>query len=177
MAEKKVTDRIDIYQLAGMFKLPNWNDIEENNFEYVHGAGHSAAMQAKEGGETEKQIEKTRNKAEEDAHEEIYRNYHASVMSAADELFGLHHLELVPIRKNDRYPFEYRIEPASGKTWSDAAKQLATTINGVGLTYEDPSEYGKTPKKYVLSRIGWVSQYPEVYGTASAKRIYERSWR
>lgn len=176
MAEKKVTDKIDLDRIAKMFDLPEWDGVLESNVDFVFENARVAEEQADKEA-TEKELKKIREEAEIEAQDEVYSNWHGAVTSAADELFGFHHLQLIPVKKGERYPFEYRIEPASGKTWSDAAKQLSTTINGVGLTYEDPSEYGKTPKKYVLSRLGWISRYPEVYGTSSADRIYERSWR
>ena len=176
MAEKKLSDKIDLDRLAAMFKLPDWDGVLEANTDYVWENEKTAVRQAEEG-TSEKEIEKIREEAQIEAQDEVYSNYHGAVMRAAEEIFGEHHLDLVPVRKGERYPFEYRIEPSSGKTWKDAARQLATTINGVGLTYEDPSEYTKAPKQYVLSRLGWVRSFPEVYGTPSAARIYESSWR
>src|SRR5437867_12971863 len=123
MAEKKVTDKIDLERLAKMFDLPEWNDTLENNVEYISEAGAAGAREAGEDA-TEAEIEKAREKFEEAASDEIWHNYHGAVTRAAEELFGHHHLELVPVKKEERYPFEFRIEPVSGKTWKDAAKQL-----------------------------------------------------
>lgn len=176
MPETKATDKVDLDRLARMFKLPEWDSVLEANIDYVDENVRTAEREADEDA-TEAELEKIREEAEIEAQDEVYSQYHGAVMSAAEQLFGEHHLELVPVKKGERYPFEFRIEPVSGKTWKDAAKQLATTINGVGLTYEDPSEYGRAPRQYVLSRLSWVSSYPEVYGSSSASRIYERSWR
>lgn len=176
MPETKPTDKIDLARIVKMFDLPDEEAIWESNWEYLAEARSIARKEADEDA-TEEEIEKAENEAENAAQEEIWGNYHNAVTSAADQLFEVHDLELVPVRKGERYPFEFRIQPVSGKTWKDAARKLAATINGVGLTYEDPSEYGRAPRQYVLSRLGWVSSYPEVYGSSSASSIYERSWR
>lgn len=176
MAEKKVSDKIDLDRLAVMFKLPEWDSVLEANTDFIWENVKAAEGQAEEG-TSEEELEKIRQEADSEAQDEVYHQYHGAVTKAAEEIFSAHHLELVPVRKGERYPFEYRIEPSSGKTWKDAARQLAETINGVGLTYEDPSEYNKAPRQYVLSRLGWLRSYPEVYGTPSAARIYEYSWR
>lgn len=178
MAEKKVTDRIDVDQFAKMFKLPSWESVQEQNVDYISESSGYARREGRQEDMSEEEIEAASQKAEEEASEEVYRNWHGAVTSAADELFGHHKLVLVPLRKKKTpYPFEFRIEPAHGATWGDAAKALAATIDGVGLTYEDPNEYARAPKNYVLSRLGWIGAYPEVYGTSNPSRIYERSWR
>lgn len=105
--------------------------------------------------------------------------------AAANEIFEAHHLELVPVKKGERTPFEYRIKPVEGKTWEDAAYAIRETIHGVGI-FDIPVERGdfgkiefegEPARQWVLTRKHHMAYYPEVYGTASAERIYERSWR
>jgi hypothetical protein len=178
VAETKATDKIDLDRIATMFKLPHVDDVLENNVEYISEAGAAGRREAERDEDaTEADIEKAGEEAEQAAQDEIFGNYHNAATHVADELFGVHHLELIPLGKKQRYPFEFRIQPVSGKTWKDAARQLAETINGVGLTSEDPSEYAKAPKSYVLSRLGWIRSHPEVYGGPSPARMFEHSWR
>jgi hypothetical protein len=72
---------------------------------------------------------------------------------------------------------DYFISPAHGKTWHDVARQIAITINGVGSVEVSAEEYARSPRKWVLEHLGAMKYQPDVYGTASATRIYEQSFR
>lgn len=173
---KAAKDVIDVDRLVRMLDLPAWDDVNETNVDYIGGARVAVYDEAIKEGLSEEEAEDRSLKAEQEAGDEVYRNWHGAVTSAADELFGHHHLELVPVRKAERTPFEYTVEPVAGKTWADAARELATTINGVGMVSVSAEEYARSPRRFVLEHLGSIAYYPDVYGTASASRIYERSW-
>ncbi len=169
-------DRINLERLAKMLGLPAEIDVYDDNADYIAEAGSVAYKEAMKEGASGDKIEEAQEKAEEAAQTEVFQNWHRGVTSAAEELLSAHHLELEPVRRGEAYPFEFEIVSEHGKTWRDAARAIATTIEGVGLVSVAPEEL-RAPKEFVLSRLGWISQYPVVYGTSSAERIYERSWR
>jgi len=169
-------DRIDVDRIAKMFGLPDYDKVQESNIEYLSQAYEPALREAKEEGLSDTKAEERAQKAEEAAQDELYRTWHSAVMAAADRIFEAHALYLMPARAGERTPYEYVIRPDQGKTWDDAARKIAATIEGVGM-FEIPVEDLRAAKKFVLSHLGHMSSYPEVYGTSSASRIYESSWR
>lgn len=168
--------------LATMFDLGDSEKLIEGNLEYIAEGGGYAYSEAIKEGRSEEEAEKVREEAETTAQDEIYGNWHSGVESAAEELFGVHDIALQPVRKTERHPYEYRVVPARGKTWRDAADKIRQTINGMGpFWFKDLKEFLEsgpyTPRQAVESHLGHVASYPEVYGTASAQHIFERSWR
>ena len=118
--------------------------------------------------------------------EEVFRPWHAAVMAAATALFAEHRLRLAPKGRVPKgalpYQYEIRPDPSLDGTWTTAARAIMETINGVGyFTYNNVRDFldsgPYTPKGAVLSHLGWVREYPRVYGTPSAERIYERNFR
>lgn len=172
------SDKINLDQIAKMFKLPTQEDIDESNLDYASEARSAAEDYAAKEGRSAKAVEKAGLEAEREAMDEVFRNYHGAVMAAADHLFEKHALGLVPVRKSERYPYEFRIQPLAGETWSSAAKFIVQTIDGVGMFEISPDDYrGSKAREFVLSHYGHIRYWPEVYGEASAQRIYDRSWR
>jgi hypothetical protein len=59
-----------------------------------------------------------------------------------------------------------------------AVADIVETIDGVGM-FGIPTEdwIGKKAREFVLTHWGHVRYWPDVYGGASAQRIYERAWR
>lgn len=113
---------------------------------------------------------------------ELYETWHRAVLSAAKALFREHDLDLVPRTGRGRLPYEFKVRPLPGKSWEDAADKIRKTINGVGdFYYGSLREYLKsgpyTAREAVLSDLHWIESYPDVYGTKSAKRMYEQMWR
>lgn len=163
----------NIDQLAAMFGLPDFDSVEEMNLDYIADAGRGIE-------DDEEQME-----AMTAARDELYRNWHQAVLSTAEQLFEEHSLELDPIRYRRDLPdvpaYEFRIVPE--ESWSDAARKIMQTINGVGMfhfgslkEFLDSGPY--TPRQAVLSHLGYIRDYPKVYGTMmSAQQIYEGSWR
>lgn len=105
--------------------------------------------------------------------------YTASVLTVAERLFAEHKLTLVELKGKYR-GWSWRIRPET--TWRDAAAELVTTINGVGMfEFRDVREFCRsgpyTPKEAVLNHVGWIKWHPEVYGDGSAKSMVENEMR
>lgn len=164
---QRSTGVVNIDQLAAMFGLPSWDKIEEMNQDYI--------WESARGAETEE----AQQKAEEEASAELYNKWHDAVESAAENLFGLHGLDLVAKGKGDR-AYEYKIEPK--QSWQDAARQIVNTINGVGYfhfnTTKEFLDSGPwTAREAVLEHLGYIKRYSDVYGSDSAKSRFEAAWR
>jgi len=173
------SDKVDLERIARALKLPLPDEVDEGSLDYASEAGHFAYEGAIKEGMTEKQAEKEREKAEIEAQDETYHQYHGAVMAAADRLFEKHGLGLMPLRKSERYPFEFKIIPIRGETWGSAAKWIVQTIDGVGM-FEIPAEdYAgeRKAKEFVLTHWGHIRHWPEVYGERSARDTYEKAWR
>jgi hypothetical protein len=177
-ATKPVADKLTIDQLAEMFKLPKWEDIEEMNVEYFAEA-YNYGFQ--DGGE------ETALEAESKAQSEIYRQWHKAVERAAEHLFEQHELMLDPVtprRKNSDSPSDaFHVRPSHGRTWDDAARKIMTTIEGVGMfgynghLKEFLASGPWTARQAVLKHLHWIKRYPDVYGTSSADSLYRDAWR
>ena len=165
---------LTVDQLAGLFDLPSWEELDDDNYLFSH--YDYAYSQALEEGKTEEEAEKIAQKAEGEARDELYGKWHEGVTQAADRLFEVHGLELIP-ESDDRVPYKYSVEPK--KSWRDAADKVLETINGVGYfhfnTLEEFLESGPyTPKEAVLLHTHYFVRYPEVYGPGwDAESIYE----
>jgi len=182
MARTPIQDKINIEELAKMFDLSSWDEIDERNRDNIWETGDYAYKNALSDGDSEEKAEKAREDAEGEAGHDLYKNWHDGVMAAADALFGEHGLELAPIksRGNDR-PFEYRIAPT--ESWDAALKQIIETINGVGMFHFSSRREFLDSGPYATARIGvlrhvhHISSYPEVYGGTSAARYFEQGFR
>lgn len=153
---------LDVSQLAKLLDLPSWEDIDELNMDYYWECVDRDASE-------EEAMEQ-----EFAARDEVERQWRNAVMHAAEQLLGEHGLEL------QGGTWEYQLVPTV--SWRDAANQIRQTINGVGYfhfgTLAEFLESGPyTAREAVLSHLGYVSRYPEVYGTSSARSLYEASWR
>lgn len=165
--------KLDIHEIAKKLELPEFSDFEENNNEYVWEAGNAYHQQAIADGLSEDEAEAKRTKGEDEAGLELWRNWTGAVMRAAEEIWGFHHLRLDE-SSNDP---AYHVGPKPGKTWHDVAHEIAITINGVGMVEVPAEDYARAPRKWVLEHLGAMKYQPDVYGTASAQRIYEGSFR
>jgi len=178
-----VKDKLNVDELATMFKLPTWDKIDEMNIDTIWENGDAAYKEALQDGESEKKAEESREKAEHAAGNEVYRTWHDAVMSAAENLFGKHHLELiaVPMKRKSVRPYEYRVQPKT--SWDAALKQIIETINGVGMFHFSSAREFLDSGPYASARIGvlthlhHIKDYPRVYGGTSAQHLYERAFR
>lgn len=182
-SSEKVSDKVDINELARMFDLPDYDKIDEQNVDYVWENGNYAYKEALQQGESEEEAEEARQKAEGEAQTEIYSKWHGGVLAAAEQLFGEHELELVPLRPKHRgsLPYEFRVVPKT--SWNDSLKLIIETINGVGyFHFSSPKEF-LSSGPYASARIGvlthlhHIKDHPAVYGGTSASSIFDRSWR
>lgn len=177
---KTPTDRINVDRLAAMFGLPSWDDVDERNLDYYAECAHAAANAGADSDSPD--ALDAYDAATQEAQSEVWAKWHGGVMSAAESLFGSHGLVLVgvPVKgKLDPHPYEWRIVPRM--TWENAANWIRETINGVGVfhfaTLREFLDYGPyTARHAVLAHLGAIASYPEVYGTTSARRLYEGSW-
>jgi hypothetical protein len=172
-------ERIDLNRIAQLLDLPLWESVEEHNVEYVSEAWSEARKQALGEGATESEAEEAGSAAEQEAGTDLFRNWRGAVLAAAEELFGEHGLRLEPVG-DPRRSFDFRLLPEH--SWEDAADRIAQTITGIGMfsfaSGRELMESGPwTARQAVLGHLHWIRQRPEVYGTASAGRIYERAWR
>lgn len=172
------TGKIDIDELAKMFKLPAWDVVEERNSDYIWETADYAVGNAMY--ETTEEIEAIRDKAEQEVRDEMFGQWHNGVSAAADRMFANHDLVLSPIGKT-KWPWQFKIGPET--SWEVAAEKILNTINGVGYFHfatlkefllSGPYE---TPRIAVLAHLHWMVRYPEVFGDNSAQTIYERSFR
>jgi hypothetical protein len=175
-------DTTDIDQLAALFELPSYDDIHENNLDYIWEAGDYAVREAQEeedGELDESDVEEIREGAENAADREIFAQWYSGVTSAAERLFEEHALELVP-KGRDKYSHEFKILPATKgvQGWRNAADAIRETINGVGYfhfntlkEFLDSGPY--SAKEAVLEHLHVIADYPKVYGSRSARSIYD----
>ncbi len=129
-------------------------------------------------------------KAEEEARDEVYGQWYDAVEHAASKLFEEHGLELQPAgkwhpstyakTKAERRPYDLKIVPST--SWNDAANKIRETVNGVGTfhfnnlkEFLDSGPY--SARQAVLSHLGWIRDYPAVYGSSSAHQMYDHHWR
>lgn len=195
---KALKDVRNIDELASMFKLPDWNTLDENNLDYYveagavvykcNGCGETGDKSdfrnvtcSRCGGEDVEMDEEATYKAEDEIRDDTYDQWHAAVEYVANQIFEQHGLKLVEKkRKGQRYPYEYKIVPE--KSWEDAAGAIIDTINGVGMFYfssvKEFLESGPyTARQAVLSHLHWMKERASVYGTTSAERMFENHWR
>lgn len=166
----KTSDKTNIDQLAKMFGLPDWDKIDEMNQQHY--------WEMTRGIEDEDE----RMKAEYEAQNEVYGQWYDAVEYAASKLFEEHGLELQPTGKQgtDKRRYDFKIVPST--SWNDAADKLRETVNGVGTfhfnnlkEFLDSGPY--TARQAVLSHLGWIRDYPAVYGSFSAHQLYDRHSR
>lgn len=175
----KVKDTINIDELAEMFGIISWDKLDDMNFHYYWESSHYAESTAPPGS-TPGEIEELQHKAEDEAREELFEKWHGGVLRAAETLFDIHRLKLVPNKKGGKYPYEFRIKPEAG--WQLAALEIIKTINGAGyFHFGSVPEFLRsgpyTARKAVLSHLHWIKDWPAVYGERSAQQIYENYMR
>jgi len=166
----KTSDKINVDHLAKMFGLPDWDKIDELNqqhyWEMAHGAGDEEAQMA----------------AESTAQDEVYGKWYDAVVHAASTLFDEHGLELQPTGKQGTEDRRYDFKIVPSASWNAAADKIRTTLNGVGTFHFDDlkdflSSGPYTARQAVLSHLGTIRSYPEVYGSRDARQLYDQHWR
>lgn len=172
----KGSDKITIDQLAKMLNLPDWEKIDEMNQHHY--------WEMTRGGKYED--EDAQMKAEQEAQDEVYRQWYDAVEHAAEQILGQHGLGLLAMKHTRKVNQNYRphvLKIVASKSWSDAADKMRETVNGVGGTshYDTLGEFldsgPYTARQAVLSHLGYIKRYPDVYGSQSARQLYEQHWR
>lgn len=174
-----VQDKISANELAELLEIRSpddfWDDVTrgESSYSYVYDAALREGM-------TEEEAEEAAQKAEQEELDEAMEKYWSGLEDAAETLFGHHALDVDRVMKRGEWTGQYKISPRA--TWKDAAAEIMGTINGVGTFYYssvkeflDSGPY--TPRQAVLTHLHWIKQYPDVYGTKSAGRIFESALR
>jgi hypothetical protein len=177
---RKAKDSIDVDELTKMFKLPTSEDLHEHDSGETYGYAYKQAIGD---GESEEEAEETARKAEQEENDGQFHKWYDAVEAASEKLFGEHGLQLVgkTVRgKRVKRPFEFRIVPT--KSWSDSAREIMKTINGVGMfefnTLKDFLDSGPySARDAVLRHLHWISRWPDVYGDYNARHIYDRHMR
>jgi hypothetical protein len=172
-----VKDTTDLDRLAKMFGIPTQEDLDEGSQDYYADFEHEVRQQALADGESEAEADATAEKALHKEQRHQYVKYHSAVMGVVEDLFEKHGLTLVGKGRSSE-PFEFKIVPTT--SWNDAADKIRRTINGVGMfefgSLKDFLESGPyTAREAVLSHLGHIASYPEVYGTASPRRQFDSS--
>lgn len=174
--------KLTIYELQKKLELPEYDDLYERNVDYISEAGSGWAAEKREElaedediseEAREEEIEMAQQKGEQEAEKELFSNWYGAVEHAAEEIWGFHGLDI----RTGHAGTAFIVTPKVGKTWHDVARQIAITINGVGMVEVSAEEYARSPRKWVLEHLGAMKYQPDVYGTASATRIYENSFR
>jgi hypothetical protein len=165
-----------VEDLAELFGLPDSESVRELNDEWLHDSWWKPAYEeALDEGLSEEDAEEAGAEAESEGLDELYANWINAVESAVSDLFEEHGLELVEVTRGT-----FKLTPE--KSWNDAAAKIIETINGVGYfhfnsvkEFLDSGPY--TPKVAVIEHLGWIKDYPEVYGESSVNQRYHRAWR
>lgn len=179
----KSSDKRNIDQLAQMFDLPPYDDVDELNRDHIMEAGHYAYKSAIEEDESEDEAEAAREKAEMRAQDEIFGNWYDAVERAASQLFDEHDLELQPTGKQGTKERRYEFKIVPKTSWLKSAEKIRQTADGVGFAYvgNDVKEFLSlgpwSPRQAVLEHLGVIRSYPEVYGSSSARHIYDHAFR
>lgn len=119
----------------------------------------------------------------------LERQYLDAVESVAQELFGQYKLRVtIPTRKMGRGRTrqevrlldKIRVEPA--ETWREAAREIVTLINGVGIfhfaslaEFLDSGPY--SPCEAVMKHLHWIKRHPDLYGGPRPVMMIERAMR
>jgi len=160
--------------LLKMFGIPDADTLIEANQDYIDESAAAASKSVYEK-ETEEGNEARYFAAQEDAEAEIYRAWQKSFEEVLAKIAEDTGVALIPDWKND----SFKVESAD---WSKAANKIRQIISGVGLTYAGDTnkeareiESVSTPRQYVLKLWPVVRDYPDVWGTNSYARVYQRA--
>lgn len=171
---------LTVNEVATLFGLDTYDTLDDDSMDYRYEVGQSAYEEALKRGMDEDAAEQAREYAEEEISRDLFYQWHGAVLKAADHLFDAHGMKLVPVRPRDRYCTQFKILPTT--TWKNAANEVRKTINGVGEFYYASvrafcDAMPDTPRGTALTHLHWLVEYPRVYGTTTARSMYERAFR
>ena len=167
---------IDLDQIAKLFGIDTWDDVDERNSDYYWENSRWAYDEAIKEGLTEEEAQEKQYEAEGADRDEFYSSYKSALLSAAESEFEEMGLIFTALTKNSR---EFQIDPA--KTWRVAAENIRETVNGMGhFHFNDLREFLSsgpyTPREAVMQHLGYVARRAEVYGDYGAKYKFERAF-
>lgn len=130
-------------------------------------------------GKTEEEADEAAIMAESNEQDEQLAKLVRATEKAAETLLGYHDLLLVKT-DSKKHGVRYEIKPKHN--WHGSLRHIIETINGVG--YFHFGSVGEllrsgpyTPKQAGIGHLGWVADYPQVYGESNAKNMVEREMR
>lgn len=186
--KKRLRTTIGINDLTASLGLRSVSDV----FDVAHVDPHifnAAYDEALKNDCSEEEAECIAKIAEDNEIFSAETKYIDAIQLVAQELYGHHKIRIsIPIkmmgrgrdRRGVRILDKIKIEPT--ETWSDAARELMKTINGVGNfhfwslhDFLDSGPY--TPREAVMSHLHWIKRYPDVYGTQNASAMIEYMMR
>jgi len=173
---EKNFDTLDMLINVMDLDLPDIEDFEEYNWEYLAELREDARKQAIEDGFTDQEAEQKADEAETDEMRDNSEKYLSAILRTLNYLLNTHHLEIEALHKG------YYLT-ITGLSWKQTAQQVAETISGHGMfEYEnakalkDVGPY-KTYCEAALTHLHWFKHYSEVYGNVGYREIYSREWR
>jgi hypothetical protein len=178
---EKLKNKTTVDELAEMFKLTSWDELDDANFDYYWQSAHEAMAYRDFENDAEREEEMYR--VQDSTRDELFANWYNAVMSVADTMFGKLELDLVPVKvkgKVSEFPFEFVIKPR--KNWKHSCEEIVNLINGVGYFYFRDvnallSSGPYTPMQAVLNHLGYVNYYHQIYGSESPSNLYDRAFR
>ena len=171
---------LTVNEIAGLLGLYTFDALDDDSMDYRFEAGQHAYEEALRRGLDEDAAETARDYAEEEISRDLFSQWHGAVMQAAERLFDAHGLKLVPVHPRHLQCTQFKVLPTT--TWKNAANEIRKTINGVGMFYfasvrEFCNAMPDTPRGTALTHLHWLVEYPRVYGTTTARSMYERAFR
>lgn len=162
----KLTDKMSferICTLLGVKTTEQWDEHNADSFLY-------------RGADAAEMSEEEIMCCEADASSEAWQSYKSAVLLVAEEVFARHALTLV----TDEHERTFRVVPSN--SWRIAADNIRMTINGVGqFEFSSLQEFLSsgpyTPRQAVLSHLGWIPSWYEVYEGGKASSRVERRMR
>jgi hypothetical protein len=123
-------------------------------------------------------IDELRLKYEQELESSYYDAWLSTVETGIDSALASVGLQATDVTKKGQET-TYKISPAPGKTYTDAAKEIIEIINGVGYFHfgsvkEFTSSGPYTLKEGVLSHLHWIPEAEDVYGDGYGPKWFSR---
>jgi hypothetical protein len=145
------------HKLAHLFHVRPYREIELELFPQIDERREAIIAEALEAGHSR---EAALNLAEEETirmMDAVFIPWHEDLMSRVKDAFERFHLDL-----EEEPSGSYKIKPAEGKTWSDAAQALAETFKKDryrGLHKNEVRMIKKHPRDFVLSNLWSIANW------------------
>jgi hypothetical protein len=125
---------------------------------------------------SERLFEYDNDDVDDESHDEEITQYKNAVVGVAEDLFAKHGLSLV--ERKDKW--SYKVVPV--ESWASSCREIVQTINGVGYFEfrgaRELCESGPwTMRQAVLTHLGWIADWPDVYEGRKARSLVEGRMR